>query len=124
MVKRKKSALGLDKLDAQAPEKQDTIKTPHPESTEPKQQDSTTLQQHGNVDPQFAALLPVREPSPTTRTAGGLLRKPIYFDSELWEAVDELARQRGISASEVVRFGLRHFLGMDLSKARQAPGPK
>jgi len=70
-------------------------------------------------------LIPARPtPAASTRTSGGLLRKPIYFDAELWGAIEQMAHDKGISASELCRYALRHFLGLNLEAARKTPGPK
>ncbi len=57
---------------------------------------------------------PPRPRSTSTLTSGGLVRVGICFDPERWEAVQELAAERGVSAAALVREAVEaHLFGTD-----------
>ena len=122
---KKKSALGLDKLETETQHHDATESQKH-DATEPRKHGAVTSRDRGNMESQFQDLIPVRskQPAASTLTSGGLMRKPIYFDVELWEAIGQLAMEKGVSASGLIRFGMRHFLGMNVGEAHKPPGPK
>lgn len=51
----------------------------------------------------------------TTVTAGGLLKKTIYLDSEEWEALRQKSFNEDRPISEIVRELIRHGLDLDES---------
>lgn len=103
----KRSALGLHKLDEEETD------------TAPKQNSNVGRRKVEGLDD----LLPRRNPAKSTTTTGGLVRKSIYFDTELLRHLEQVAHERSISLSEIVRTATRHMLDLNPELGHIPRGP-